>query len=78
MTSAMSDHEYHPEKSSNYHVYLLRLWCEEGENWRVSLQSTRTGERFGFADLQSAVQFIEQNLRQGESHEENDDDQKMA
>lgn len=73
----LSDHDHFPEKTTDYHAYLLRLWREEGEYWRVSLQSTRTGERFGFTDLQAAVQFIEQNLRQGEPHEENDD-KKMA
>lgn len=76
--NGMSDHEHHSEKTANYHVYLLRLWREEGESWRVSLQSTHTGERCGFADLQTAVQFIEKNLRQGEPHEENHADKKMA
>jgi hypothetical protein len=67
--ATMSDHEHQPEKTTDYHAYLLRLWREEGENWRVSLQSIRTGERFGFADLQTAVYFVEQNLRQGEPNE---------
>lgn len=76
--TVLSDHEHHPEKNPNYHVYLLRLWREEGGSWRVSLQSTYTGERCGFADLQTAVQFIEQNLRQGEPHEEINAAKKMA
>ncbi|MCB8923878.1 MAG: hypothetical protein H6662_20050 [Ardenticatenaceae bacterium] len=63
----MPDHITQPNQTTNYHAYLLRLWREEGGDWRVSLQSTRTGERFGFADLQTAVQFIAQTLRQGES-----------
>lgn len=74
----MSDHEHISEKATDYHAYLLRLWREDGENWRVSLQLSRTGERFGFADLQAAVQFVEQNLRQGEPHENIEDGKKMA
>ncbi|NUM43531.1 MAG: hypothetical protein HUU38_02410 [Anaerolineales bacterium] len=74
----LSDYEHQPEKTTDYHAFLLRIWRETGECWRVSLQSIRTGERYGFADLQTAMQFVEQNLRQGEPHEENDDDKKMA
>ncbi len=74
----MSDYAHHPDQTSDYHAYLLRLWREEGGDWRVSLQSTRTGERYGFADLQTAVHFVEQQLRQGEPHEENDDGKQMA
>ncbi|MCA9979415.1 MAG: hypothetical protein KDD89_01220 [Anaerolineales bacterium] len=47
---------------ANYHAYLLRIWREDGGEWRVSLQSTRTGERVGFADLHTAVYFVEQHL----------------
>lgn len=68
----MSEHAYHSEDATDYHAYLLRLWREEGGDWRVSLQSTRTGERYGFADLQMAVQFVEQNLGQGKLNENND------
>lgn len=55
---------------ANYHAYLLRIWREEGEEWRVSLQSTRTGERVGFADLHTAVQFVEQHLHLHLNHPE--------
>ena len=36
-----------------YESYLLRLWesDEDGQLiWRASLESTDTGERYGFAD----------------------------
>jgi hypothetical protein len=41
----------------------LRLWQEIGEDspvWRASLESPRTGERRGFADLASLVAFLEE------------------
>lgn len=69
----MTDPLHHPEKSPDYHAYLLRIWREEGEGWRVSLQSARTGERHGFANLQKAVQFLTQDLKQGDPDEKKDD-----
>lgn len=63
----MSDPEKCPVETTDYHAYLLRIWREEEGCWRVSLQSTRTRERFGFADLHAAVQFMERELGQGGS-----------
>jgi len=44
-----------------YEAYLLRLWESDqaGELvWRASLESTDTGERRGFADLDSLFAYL--------------------
>jgi hypothetical protein len=45
-----------------YESYLLRLWesDEAGQLiWRASLESTDTGERHGFADLDGLFAYLE-------------------
>jgi hypothetical protein len=45
-----------------YESYLLRLWesDEAGQLvWRASLESADTGERRGFADLDSLLAYLE-------------------
>jgi hypothetical protein len=54
-----------PVKSEKcrYSSYLLRLWpVEEHGNlvWRASLQSSHTGERWGFANLDALLSFLGQ------------------
>lgn len=49
--------------SLKYQSYLLRIWtvhsnAEEGVVWRGSLESSRTGTRFGFASLDELFAFI--------------------
>jgi hypothetical protein len=42
-------------------AYLIRLWrVDDGQRaiWRASLQDVRTGQRHGFADLDSACRFL--------------------
>lgn len=48
------------EESAIYRSYLLRMWQEgqAGDSWRASLQSASTGERQGFASLDSLFDFI--------------------
>lgn len=72
----MSNHARQPEKATEYQAYLLRLWREKGADWRVSLQST-TGQRYGFADLQAALHFVEDNLKHGDSNK-NDADENVV
>lgn len=48
----------------HYHSYLLRFWEERGETadtqiWRFMLQDPQTKERFGFADLDALVTWIQ-------------------
>ncbi len=45
-----------------YHSYLLRLWRTSSQSnavWRASLESAQSGERRGFADLESLLAFLE-------------------
>ncbi|MDX9954053.1 MAG: hypothetical protein RBT75_08155 [Anaerolineae bacterium] len=52
------------DNSLKYQSYLLRIWTvhsddeEEGIVWRGSLESSRTGTRFGFASLDELFAFI--------------------
>jgi len=49
-----------------YRSYLLRLWqvgTADVPSWRASLESAQTGERRGFADLESLFAFLEQQTR---------------
>ena len=46
-------------------AFLLRLWrVDNGQEmiWRASLQDVRTGERLGFAGLDEAVAYLQQQL----------------
>jgi len=46
-----------------YISYLIRLWQVKdsgGLVWRASLESSRTGERQGFADLDALFAFLRQ------------------
>ncbi len=54
-----------------YHTYILRFW-EERESkqdsattWRFTLENPETNERRGFQNLESLIQFLEQ-----QTHEE--------
>jgi hypothetical protein len=68
---ALNDHDARPirrARPASYHSYLLRLWRDQAPNgWRASLQSTKTGERHSFADLDSLLAFL---LTQAQAHEE--------
>lgn len=49
------------EQRRGYLAYLLRLWqakCEDGMDWRASLESARTGERVGFASLEELFDYL--------------------
>ncbi len=60
-------------KVRRYESYLLRLWesDEAGQLiWRASLESTETGQRHGFADLDSLFTYLKtvcQSLAQDEA-----------
>jgi len=46
-----------------YISYLIRLWQVKNSSglvWRASLESSRTGERHGFADLDALFAFLRQ------------------
>jgi hypothetical protein len=49
-------------KQRRYLSYMLRLWeTSNGERqiWRASLESPGSGQRHGFASLQSLIEFLE-------------------
>ncbi len=51
----------------HYHAYLLRLWrTGDGDSavWRVLLEDPHTGERRGFADLNSLIAFLQEVCRE--------------
>jgi hypothetical protein len=46
-----------------YLAYMLRMWrvdTEEGTVWRASVESSHTGERHGFANLELLFAFLEE------------------
>ena len=48
-------------EASRYQAYLLRLWLtgdDDAAVWRASLEDPRTGERRGFADVNSLLAFL--------------------
>lgn len=49
------------DKGEPYLSYLLRLWVvenQEGYIWRCSVEDVQTGERYGFATLESLCDFL--------------------
>jgi hypothetical protein len=60
------------EPQPRYASYLLRLWQTESDGesvWRASLESVRTGQRKGFADLGSLFAFLEAQVGGAEAEE---------
>ncbi len=59
------------DEKQPYVAYLLRIWQVKSAGaylWRASLEDPHTGERTGFADLESLLTFL-RNLN-GEKLEE--------
>lgn len=49
-----------------HRAFLLRLWQAgngDAPEWRFSLEDVRTHERHGFADMDSLVAFLEEQIR---------------
>lgn len=63
-----------PLRPPRYRAYLLRFWEERREHpalpgtWRFSLEDPHTGQRWGFADLATMVDFIRQEMRRDADH----------
>ena len=60
-----------------YLAFMLRLWqvADEGEPvWRASLESPHTGERHGFANLETLFAFLEKETRTRPTRAENAED----
>ncbi len=49
-------------------IYLLAIWQERAASskhaavWRFSLEDARTGERWGFANLEQILTFLEKQM----------------
>ncbi len=59
-------------RPERYHAFLLRLWQtqDEGEEtWLVSLEDSRSGEKHGFASLESLLEYLRQLTRRSENKE---------
>ena len=52
--------------------YILRLWQEQDQTWRASLDDVQTGDRIGFADLETLFHFIQGHTSQI-NHEEKEE-----
>ena len=54
----------------DYLAYMLRLWresgstSEDGSDWRASLESAQTQERFVFATMADLFTFLQQEVEQ--------------
>ena len=56
-------------EAPRYQAYLLRLWLtgdDDAAVWRASLEDPRTGERRGFADVNSLLAFLSETYRQAD------------
>jgi len=59
------------DEPQEYQSYLLRLWRTSSRvkpTWRASLESAQTGERRGFADLESLIVFLVQETTSNSEH----------
>ncbi len=55
------------QERTDYASFLLRLWRAEQDGqtvWRASLESTATGERLNFANLEALTSFLAGQLVQ--------------
>lgn len=62
-----------PEPTRDIRSYILRVWAEEEDGcrvWRASLTAIPGGERLGFANLQMAFRFLEEQTRVRDSSKE--------
>jgi hypothetical protein len=60
-------------KPAQYRAYLLRLWNANRSGppaWRASLEDTRTGERWGFANLERLYTFLGEQIGRDSSAED--------
>jgi hypothetical protein len=67
------------EEKQRYHSFLLRLWqVKENEHtvWRASLESSHTGERWGFANVEALFEFVRQEI--GAAYEAGEGDGKTV
>jgi len=60
------------DKKERYHSYLLRIWFHEIQGrsiWRASLDETRGGERIGFPNMKSLINYLCQKFPEEECNQ---------
>jgi hypothetical protein len=61
------------KQAANYHAYLLRLWRSEADRpWRASLEDSKTGVRRGFKNLTMLCEFLQQQIGEKKSTQQQD------
>lgn len=60
------------QPESRYVAFLVRLWCERADVYRVIVINPRTGERWGFGTLEDLLEFlrVQANERKAVSNDE--------
>jgi len=51
-------------KSTTYHSFLLRIWCNpspDHPDWRASLEDPRTRQVVGFNNLEALTEYLKQH-----------------
>jgi hypothetical protein len=62
-----------PAEPPRYRAYMLRCWEVRSPqpggpaSWRFSLEDPHTGEKQGFADLNTLTEFLQDELSEPES-----------
>ncbi len=58
------------ESKNVYCSYLLRIWVEpgDGDQWRFSLEDTRTGNRVGFSSLEKLTLYLKTIIQNEENY----------
>jgi hypothetical protein len=62
---------YMTKRTSLYVAYLLRLWCEEGEDppvWRASVEIPGPGEQHVFPSFEALIDFLEAQMAEQMPH----------
>jgi hypothetical protein len=56
---------YMTKRTSHYMAYLLRIWCEEGNDqpvWRASVEVPGPGEQQVFPSFEALVDFLKAQM----------------
>lgn len=56
-----------------YRIYLLTCWQDEDattepQKWLFRLEEPRTGEQYGFTDLEALTAFLRERLKEADSN----------
>lgn len=64
-----------PRRSTNYRVYMLRVWRENSASTgslRLTLEDTRTGDRVGFTNWEKLATYLEGKIEGNNGHLKDD------